>query len=395
MKPLTGIRVLDFTQAHAGSFATMILADFGAEVIKIERTGVGDLARYWAPMRDGNSAYYAYLNRGKKSVGLNAAKPEGQEVIRRLLRSVDVVTENFKYGSMERMGFSYDVLRQEKPDIIYASLNGFGQTGPMKNAIGLDLQLQAMSGVMDLTGFPEGSPVKAGAALGDQLSGTYMALAILLALIHHQKTGEGQRVDIAILDALVSALGPAAAISETAGTVCRQGNVSRLYAPSDTFILADGELALSVRTDAQWKTLCGALGLAALGNDPRYETNEQRLAAYEPELKALLASALRNRNLRETELLLRQCQVPCSVVRNVQEAMEISSLAQRMLLTLRDPALGILRMPGVAIRLDETPGAPESAAPALGEHTEYYLRQCGYSTAEIETLIHDRIAQRA
>ena len=203
MKPLTGVKIVDFTQAHAGSAATMLLSDFGAEVIKIERKGVGDLARYWEPIENGQSGYYVYLNRGKKSVSINASTPEGREILFRLIKEADVVCENFKYGSMERMGLSYETIKKVNPSIIYASLNGFGQYGIMKNAIGLDLQLQAMSGMMDRTGFAEGTPVKAGAALGDHVSGLYLALAINLALIHRKATGEGQMIDIAILDALL------------------------------------------------------------------------------------------------------------------------------------------------------------------------------------------------
>ncbi len=202
MKPLEGIKILDFTQAHAGSAATMILADMGAEVIKIERFGVGDMARYWEPMKDEKSAYYAYLNRGKKSISIDASSEKGKEIIEKLIASVDVIAENFKLGSMERMGFSYEEVRKINPKVIYASLNGFGQSGVLKNNIGLDLQLQAMSGAMDLTGAKEGIPIKIGAAFGDHVSGNYMTLGILSALVEREKTGKGKRIDIAILDSL-------------------------------------------------------------------------------------------------------------------------------------------------------------------------------------------------
>ncbi len=204
MKPFSGIRIIDFTQAHAGSLATMLLADMGAEVVKIERAGSGDLARYWAPFRGESSGYYAFLNRGKKSVSLDLSKPEGKQAVKALIAGADVVCENFKYGSMERMGLTYEEVRAIKPDVIYASLNGFGQTGPMRRNIGLDLHLQAMGGVMDATGFPDGDPVRVGVAFGDHLSGTYMAQAISLALLERTKTGRGQFIDISILDALFS-----------------------------------------------------------------------------------------------------------------------------------------------------------------------------------------------
>ena len=204
MGPLEGIKILDFTQAHAGSLATMLLADFGAEVIKIERAGVGDLARYWEPIKNDESGYFAFLNRNKKSISLDANSAEGKEIIFTLVKEVDVVCENFKYGSMERLGFAYETFKNINPKIIYASLNGFGQTGVMKNTIGLDLQLQAMSGIMAETGKDAGIPIKIGAALGDHISGIYMALAVNLALINMKKNGVGQRIDISILDSLCS-----------------------------------------------------------------------------------------------------------------------------------------------------------------------------------------------
>ena len=254
MKPLEGVKIVDFTQAHAGSLATMLLSDFGAEVMKIERPGVGDLARYWAPMKDGNSAYYTYLNRGKKSISVNASSPEGKEIIFGLIKDADVVCENFKYGSMERMGLSYEEIKKVNPEIIYASLNGFGQTGPMKKTIGLDLQLQAMSGLMDRTGFPDGPPTKAGPAMGDQLSGTYLAMAINLALVHKKKTGKGQKIDIAILDCLFSILEAAPMTYCLTGSVPeRVGNSYPSISPYDTFRAADGYVSIGISTDRQWQ----------------------------------------------------------------------------------------------------------------------------------------------
>ena len=299
MKPLEGIKVVDFTQAHAGSLCTMLLSDFGAEVIKIERPGVGDLARYWAPFKDGNSAYYTFLNRGKKSIGLNTASEEGRKIALDLIKDADVVCENFKYGSMERMGLDYETVKKVNPSVIYASLNGFGQTGPLKETIGLDLQLQAMSGIMDRTGFPDGPPTKAGPAVGDHLSGTYMAAAVNLSLINRKKTGEGQRIDIAILDCLFSILEAAPITYALTGKVPqRVGNSYPSISPYDTIKAQDGYVSLGISTDNQWIRFCDALGMDDLKADEKYKTNESRDDNYE--------SGLTNQVLRKPSKKLHQ-----------------------------------------------------------------------------------------
>lgn len=397
MKALEGIKVVDFTQAHAGSLATMLLADFGAEVIKIERAGVGDLARYWAPMKDGNSAYYSYLNRGKKSMSINASKEEGKEIIRKLVKDADVVCENFKYGSMERMGLSYEELKKINPNIIYASLNGFGQTGPMKETIGLDLQLQAMSGLMDRTGFPDGPPTKVGAAMGDQLSGTYMALAINLALVHKKKTGEGQRVDIAILDSLFSILEAAPMTYCLKGEVPpRVGNSYPSISPYDTFKAKDGYVSIGISTDRQWCKFCSALGMDDLAKDERYMTNESRGDNYELGLKAAIEEVTGKMSKFEVEKKLRDARLACGAVYTVTEAMESEQIKVRnMLVEVEEKALGKVTIPGTVIKMNETPGVIEYGAPLLGEHTKYYLEKLGYSQEKIQELCDKKIIEMA
>lgn len=397
MKPLEGIKVVDFTQAHAGSLCTMILADFGAEVIKIERKGVGDLARYWAPMKGENSAYFTYLNRGKKSVSINAASPEGKEIILDLVRGADVVSENFKYGSMERMGLDYEVLKSVNPGIIYASLNGFGQNGPMKETIGLDLQLQAMSGIMDRTGFPDGPPTKVGAALGDQVSGTYMALGIILSLVNKKKTGQGQRVDIAILDSLFSILEAAPMTFCLRGEVPpRVGNSYPSISPYDAFKTNDGYVAIGVSTDRQWEKFCEALGMQNLAADERYKTNEARGDNYESGLKQAIEAVTSKMSKFDIESKLREARLACGAVCTVTEAMQSDQLkARNMLVEIEDKALGKIVVPGTVIRLLETPGGFSEGAPLLGEHTERYLQQLGYSGEKIDRLRADSIIETA
>ena len=395
MKPLEGVKIVDFTQAHAGSLATMLLSDFGAEVMKIERLGVGDLARYWAPMKDGNSAYYTYLNRGKKSISVNASSPEGKEIIFGLIKDADVVCENFKYGSMERMGLSYEEIKKVNPEIIYASLNGFGQTGPMKKTIGLDLQLQAMSGLMDRTGFPDGPPTKAGPAMGDQLSETYLAMAINLALVHKKKTGKGQKIDIAILDCLFSILEAAPMTYCLTGSVPeRVGNSYPSISPYDTFRAADGYVSIGISTDRQWQKFCDALGMEDLKQDERYQTNESRGDHYESGLKQAIEKVTSKMSKFEVERKLREARLACGAVCTVKEAMESEQIkARQMLIEIHDKAIGDIVVPGTVIRMSETPGGGTYGAPLLGEHTREYLEKLGYAEEQMQTLAEQGIIE--
>lgn len=395
MRPLEGIKVLDFTQAHAGSLATMILADFGAEVVKIERAGVGDLARYWAPFKEGNSAYYAYLNRGKKSISLNASTDEGKEIIKKLVAEADVVCENFKFGSMKRLGLDYEELKKINPTLIYAALNGFGQTGPFKEVIGLDLQLQAMSGLMDRTGFPDGAPTKVGAAMGDQFSGTYLAMAINLALVHRKKTGEGQMIDVAILDSLFSILEAAPMTKCLRGSVPpRVGNSYPSISPYDALETNDGYVAVGISTDRQWQKFCTALGVEELANDPRYINNEKRGDNYESGLKDALEAVTKKMSKFDIEDKLREVRLACGAVYTVKEAMGTEHVAARdMLVEVEDKALGKIKVPGLVIKMGETPGEITTGSPLLGEHTELYLNKMGYSEDQIKGLQENKIIE--
>ena len=398
MKPLTGVKVVDFTQAHAGSLCTMLLADFGAEVIKIERPGVGDLARYWSPFKNGSSGYYAYLNRGKKSIGINGGTEEGRKILLDLIKDADVVTENFKYGSMERMGLSYEKIKEVNPEIIYASLNGYGQTGPMKQTIGLDLQLQAGSGLMDRTGFPDGAPTKAGPAMGDQLSGTYMATAIMLALIAKKKTGKGQKIDIAILDCLFSILEAAPITYCMTGSVPeRVGNAYPSISPYDTFKAKDGYVAIGISTDNQWKKFCDALDMDDLKADERYMTNESRGEHYECGLKQAIEKVTGTMSKFEIEEKLRNARLACGAVYTVSEAMETEQMKVRNMLTkVYDEGIGEeIRIPGTVIKMSETPGGFTEGAPNLGKHTRYYLEKLGYTEDEINALAEKKIIEMA
>ena len=398
MKLLEGIKVVDFTQAHAGSLCTMLLADFGAEVIKVERPGVGDLARYWAPFKNDSSGYYAFLNRGKKSISVNGGTDEGRKILLDLIRDADVVTENFKYGSMERMGLSYEAIREVNPEIIYASLNGYGQTGPMKKTIGLDLQLQAGSGLMDRTGFPDGAPTKAGPAVGDHLSGTYMATAIMLALVNKKKTGKGQKIDIAILDCLFSILEAAPITYCMTGSVPpRVGNAYPSISPYDTFRTKDGYVAIGVSTDAQWFKFCDVLGMDDLKAKEEYKTNESRGDHYENGLKQAIEAVTSQMSKFEIEDKLRAAKLACGAVYTVPEAMATQQIAEReMLKTVYDEGIGEeIRIPGTVIKMSETPGGFTEGAPTLGKHTREYLTKLGYTEEQLQALAEQKIIAMA
>lgn len=398
MKPLTGVKVIDFTQAHAGSLCTMLLADFGAEVIKIERPGVGDLARYWFPFKNDSSGYYAYLNRGKKSIGINGGTEEGKKILLELIKDADVVCENFKYGSMERMGLSYETLKQVNPELIYASLNGYGQTGPMKETIGLDLQLQAGSGFMDRNGFADGVPTKGGPAVGDQLSGTYMATAIMMALIHKKNTGKGQKVDIAILDCLFSMLEAAPMTYSMTGSVPpRTGNASPTMAPYDTYQAKDGFVAIGVTTDRQWERFCDAFGKQDWKTDARYQTNAERVKHYESDLKAEIEKITSTMPKLEVEEKLKDVGLAVGVVHTVAQAMQSEQVKARNLLAkVYDEGIGEeVVFPNTYIKMSETPGGIAEGAPALGKHTKQYLTQLGYTEAEILSLAEKKVIQMA
>lgn len=396
MKLLEGIKIVDFTQAHAGSLCTMILADFGAEVIKIERPGVGDLARFWAPFKNDASGYYAYLNRNKNSISVDGSTEEGRKILLDLIKDADIVTENFKYGSMERMGLSYEKIKEVNPEIIYASLNGYGQTGPMKNKIGLDLQLQAGSGLMDRTGFPDGAPTKGGPAMGDQLSGTYMATAIMLALIEKQKTGKGQKVDIAIYDCLFSILEAAPITYCMFGKVPdRVGNSYPSISPYDTFKTKDGYVAIGISTDRQWQKFCDTLGMEDLKNNELYKTNESRGDHYEDGLRQAIEEVTTKMSKFEIEEKMWDAHLACGAVYTVSEAMKTEQVKARdMLVDVFDETIGEnVRIPGTIIKMSETPGGIEKGAPVIGRDTVRYLTGLGYTEEQVKKLAEEKIVQ--
>ncbi|MGS0765092.1 CaiB/BaiF CoA transferase family protein [Syntrophomonas curvata] len=388
MKALEGIKIIDLTQAYSGPFCTMHLADHGAEVIKIERPGIGDQSRTWGPIKNNYSAYYAFLNRNKKSISLDLGTSQGKEIFLKLVENADVICENFKVGTMEKLGLGYDVIKEINPRIVYASISGFGLNGPMAKLPAYDIVAQAMSGLMTITGFPDNPPTKVGPSVGDNYTGTYLALGIMMALYHRELTGEGQRLDVSMVDTLFSILENAVVQYTVAGEVPgRSGNADPGIAPFDAFMAKDGMIVMGVGTNAMWKKLCDIMGRPDLFEDPRYLNNDARCRNYLPDLKNDVESFTRTKTKEELEVLMNEAGIPFGRIFTVAEVAEHPQLqAREMLVEVDDPVLGKIKIQGVPVKLHSTPGSVEQPAPMLGENTTEILLQMGYSRDDIKNL---------
>lgn len=379
MKPLEGIKVLDFSQIHGATFSTMLLADFGAEVVKVEKPGEGDKLRAFGPKIDGYSAYHAYLNRGKKSIVVDLKTEEGKNIIKELVKDFDVVVENFRYGKMDELGLGYDVLSAINPKLVYASLTGYGRSGEKKERACFDNTAQAFSSMLDMTGYGGGAPITM-AQLANQYGGIHLALGIVLAMIHVKKGGEGQMIDVSASDSLFSALEDGMVDIEFNGHHhIRNGNMSQAIAPYDTYATKDGFVSIGVSTDDQWEKFCKALGLEELLGDPRYATNSLRGQHYlEGGLRAKIEAFTETKTKFEIEEILSEQKIPCGSVCTTKEAIDSEQMKHRqMVITVEDPVVGKVTMPGVVAKLGTTPGCVSKPAPQLGEDTEEILKGLG------------------
>jgi formyl-CoA transferase/CoA:oxalate CoA-transferase len=386
--PLTGITVLDLTRVLSGPYCTMVLSDLGARVIKIEHPGRGDDTRHWGPPFVGNeSAYYLSINRNKESVTLDFKHPQGGEVLDRLVARADVLVENFKPGTMERAGFGWDALHPRHPRLVFASISGYGQSGPRSNEAGYDAVIQAEGGLMSVTGAAEGPPYRLGVAISDIVAGLFTAQGIMAALFARERDGQGQRVDIGMLDATAALLTYQAGNFFATGEVpTRMGNRHPTIAPYETFPTADGEMVIAVGNDGIWRRFCPAIDRPELADDPRYRTNRDRLAHYD-ELKAELDRALGARTRAEWTVRFHAASVPCGAVRDVGEVLADPHLAARqMVATVQHPTVGTTRVMGTPIKLSRTPGSVRTPPPTLGQHTEAVLGELGYDRAMIASL---------
>jgi crotonobetainyl-CoA:carnitine CoA-transferase CaiB-like acyl-CoA transferase len=384
--PLAGITVIDLTRVASGPYCTMLLADMGARVVKIEQPGRGDDTRGWGPpFQNGESAYFLSVNHGKESVTLNVKHPEGRAVLESLIARADVLVENFRPGVLARLGFGYETLAARFPRLVVCSISGFGQTGRRSNEAGYDAVVQAEAGFMSITGTPEGPPIRPGVPVADLVSGMFAAYGIVLALYARERTGRGQAVDIGMMDAVVALLTYQAALYGATGQApVRTGNRHPLIAPYETFPASDGEFVLAVGTDGQFRRFCEVAGLDDAAADPRFATNRDRLINYDA-LKTILSERLRTQTREHWIERLNAVGVPCGSVKSIPEAFADPHLVDReMLLQRPHPAAGLLQVIGVPVKLSGTPGAVRSVPPLLGEHTEAVLAELGIAAAGIQ-----------
>ncbi len=388
MKPLDGIRVVDLSRVLAGPYCTLLLADMGAEVLKVEEPARGDDTRAWPPFAGGESTYFMSVNRGKKSLTLNIKADDGKAILRRLLASTDVLLENFRPGTLERLGFGYETARVLNPRLVYCSISGFGESGPEAGRPGYDLIVQGESGLMDLTGFPDGPPVKTGNSIADLAAGTMAAHGIVLALFARERTGVGQRVEIAMLEVMASLLTyQGQAYLSTGVSPRRKGNQHPSIVPYEVFPAADGYLTVGVANNSLWARFCQALDRPDLAGDPRFDTEARRVENRET-LVPLLEAHLRTAPAAEWLERLGRAGVPAGKINTVGEALGSRQLAARgAIVPITHPTAGTMRMVGPAIRLHGTPGEAAAPAPLLGEHTDEVLTKVlGYSTEAIAGL---------
>ena len=387
--PLTGLTVLDFTRVLSGPYCTMLLGDMGARVIKIEQPERGDDTRAWGPpFVGGESAYFLSINRNKESLTLDLKQPAASAILESLLQRTDVLVENFRPGTMERLGLSFESLANRYPRLVYASISGFGQTGPRRAEPGYDAVIQAEGGLMSITGAADGPPFRLGVAIADIVSGMFAAQGIAMALLARVRTGRGQLVDVGMLDATAALLTyQAGNYFATGMTPGRMGNRHPSIVPYETFPGSDGEFVVAVGNDEQWRRFCDVIGASALSGDERFATNRARVSHYD-ELRPLLVDRLRSRRRDEWVAELKRAGVPCGSVRDVAEVLEDTHLdARRMVETIDHVSAGAIKVLGVPIKLSDTPGAVRAAPPALGQHTDQILREdCGLSAGEIERL---------
>lgn len=391
--PLEGIRVLDLSARLAGPYATMILADLGADVIKVEPPERGEASRHIEPMINGESSYFISINRGKRSVGLDFRKPEGRELLLRLVDQADVFIENFVPGTVARYELDYAAVAERNPRIVYASISGFGQTGPDRALPAFDIVTQAMSGFLSITGHPGGPPARAGISLSDLASGVFTALGILAAIIERQKSGRGQYLDISMIEAQVALMENAFTRFFATGEVPHAlGSRHPVITPFQAFESQDGYLVIALRSDEQWAPLCAALDVPDLAADERFTTEALR-TAHHAELEALVNEATRLRATSAWLDVLRPLGIPCAPVQTIPEVAAMRQLQERgTWVEGEQPGIGPWIWVNSPLRLSRTPARVRGPSPRLGDSTRAVLESlCDCTPDALERLVREGI----
>ena len=390
--PLAGVRVIDLTRILAGPFCTMMLADLGADVVKVEAPG-GDDTRGWGPpWVAGESAYFTCVNRNKRDLVLDFRTEAARDALRKLVVDADVVVENFKVGTMEKWGLGFEALQEHNPDLIYCSITGYGRTGPKASLPGYDPIIEAVGGFMAINGEVGGDPMKVGVAVIDLFAGSHAATGILAALRHRDRTGEGQRVDLSLLESSLAALANQASAYLMAGVVHeRLGNAHPHIVPTNAYPSTDGSVMVCVGNDPQFRKLCGLLDAPELADDPRFATNRDRVA-HRHELDAELAARFAERSGRALTEQADAIGVPMAPILELDEVFAQPQVAARdMLIEFDHPTVGRMRQVGFPIKFERTPATLRYPPPLLGQHTEEVLREIGMTEADMGGLADEGI----
>jgi len=387
LKAFENLVVLDLTRVLAGPYSAMMLGDYGADIIKIEQPEVGDDSRAYGPFIGKESAYFMSLNRNKRSMTLNFKEPAAQDLFKEMVKKADIVLENYRPGTMEGFGLGYDVLKEINPRLIYAACSGFGATGPYAQKPAYDVIVQAMGGIMSITGQEGGEPTRPGASIGDIIAGLFTTIGVGMALYHREKTGEGQKIDVAMLDCQVAVLENAISryfVNGVAPTPL--GNRHPSITPFETFTAKDGYLIVGAGNDRIWVKLCNLLGRDELITDPRFITNADRTKNHKP-LKVILDEELKEKTIEEWMAVLDEARIPCAPINTIDKVVKDPQiLAREMIVEVEHPVAGKIHIPGVPIKMSATPGSIESPAPLLGQHTDEILKEFGLSSEDIAEL---------
>ena len=381
---MAGLKVLDLTRVLAGPFSTMMLADMGASVYKLEQPGIGDDSRGFGPFQNGESVYYINLNRNKKGMTIDLKNPKGKAVFLEMVKNADVVIENYRPGVMEKLGLGYEDLAKTNPGIVYVAVSGFGHTGPYSNRPGYDIIAQAMSGLMSTTGWPDSGPTRSGTAIGDVLGGMSATIGMLAAIYHKIKTGEGQKVDIALVDSTVAALEIINMIYLSQGRLPeRIGNRYESTYPYDSFVASDGDLVIGAANNKLWKLLLDQMGKSELAEDPRFKDIKDRIENH-VEVKAIVQEWVGQNTVDEVVNGLLEKGVPVAPILNIAQVTSDPHIAEarEMFVRLDHPVAGKMRIAGSHLKLSKTKTEIKTPAPALGQDNEKGLEELLGLTAE-------------